>query len=291
MPRLDTTLTGLQQLSNELRILRHARHPNLVQCFGAVIDVTSWRFGLVLELVRGVNLCRIRFDGADNRGQAQRCEVIGGVIASLLYLHSRDPVIVHGDLKPENVLVEVRGPHMHPKLVDFGLSRLLTSRVKQLGGTLRFMAPEVVRRERRRPDARADVFSLGYLIYFTTTGALPFAGLSENDIKERHRLGVLADLMWSLQSPFEVVAKDMAEQCLQPLQQRPSVKDIFCLLTTWCDRDKSASDANDKFVYFSNMGVTKESTPSDHGITLESVLMSSSAALDAADTPQRRLAL
>eukprot|EP00928_Gymnodinium_smaydae_P003455 TRINITY_DN11239_c2_g1_i1.p1 TRINITY_DN11239_c2_g1~~TRINITY_DN11239_c2_g1_i1.p1 ORF type:complete len:760 (-),score=93.30 TRINITY_DN11239_c2_g1_i1:127-2169(-) len=285
LPRFDTAFKGLKQVSNELRILRHARHPNLVQCFGAAIDMPSWRFGLVLEFVRGANLCRIRFNDSDNRGHAQRCEVIEGVIAALSYLHSRKPVVVHGDLKPENVLVEVRGSDMHPKLVDFGLSRLLTTSAKPLGGTLQFMAPEVARPGRKRPNASADVFSLGYLIYFTTTGAMPYAGLSRDEIKELHRLGVIADLSWSVQSPYETMAKNMAEKCLQPLQQRPSIKEVFCMLTTFRNRDKSAREFNDTFQNFADMDLANEPTPSDHGIALESIQMRTSNLRDGADTP------
>ncbi|CAK0881465.1 unnamed protein product [Prorocentrum cordatum] len=82
--------------------------------------------------------------------------------------------VVHGDLKCSNVFVErTCCPRSLPtaKLLDFGLSRALTMRAKPLGGTLRWVAPEVLRGS--SPDTAADMFSFGCLISFIITGRLP----------------------------------------------------------------------------------------------------------------------
>eukprot|EP00928_Gymnodinium_smaydae_P043198 TRINITY_DN2899_c0_g1_i9.p1 TRINITY_DN2899_c0_g1~~TRINITY_DN2899_c0_g1_i9.p1 ORF type:complete len:845 (+),score=48.57 TRINITY_DN2899_c0_g1_i9:45-2537(+) len=254
LPRIDANSKGLKELSNELRILRHAHHPNLVQCFGVVIDLACCRIGLVLEFVQGASLLAFKFHMNEDMGREQRFQVIAGVAGALSYLHSRFPVIVHGDLKPENVLVDRRQSYVHPKLLDFGLSRLLTSNVRPLGGTLRWMAPEVAQRVRNheQPKGSADIFSFGYLIYFTTTGALPYENLSRRQVMERHRSGLLADLTWSLKSSFEILSKDLAERCLQPSsEQRPSIDLICSRLMDWSNRERE-NEANERWRNFAD---------------------------------------
>eukprot|EP00974_Lingulodinium_polyedra_P113246 10962139-Lingulodinium_polyedra.AAC.1 len=63
-----------------------------------------------------------------------------------MYLHSQCPRIVHGDLKGANVLVTGSGEGVCPKLLDFGLARVLTRNARPLGGALDWIAPEVFRR-------------------------------------------------------------------------------------------------------------------------------------------------
>eukprot|EP00928_Gymnodinium_smaydae_P077494 TRINITY_DN6085_c0_g1_i1.p1 TRINITY_DN6085_c0_g1~~TRINITY_DN6085_c0_g1_i1.p1 ORF type:complete len:832 (+),score=54.79 TRINITY_DN6085_c0_g1_i1:101-2596(+) len=264
LPKINASSTGIRLLCNELRILRHARHPNLVQCFGAVIDVTCCRFGLVLELVPGISLLAFRFHMSDNVGQEQRFQVIAGVTDALSYLHSRFPVIVHGDLKPDNVLIELRQVRVVPKLLDFGLSRLLTSSVKPLDGTLRWTAPEVLQRGGTQAKPSADVFSLGYVIYFTTTGNLPYANLSRCEIKACYRAGTCAELTWSSQSAFSVMSKHVAETCLRPLEQRPGIHEISSMLMAWSNRD-GADDLRNTWRDFSDMDDLRQPTSGEHG--------------------------
>eukprot|EP00928_Gymnodinium_smaydae_P012473 TRINITY_DN14518_c1_g4_i1.p1 TRINITY_DN14518_c1_g4~~TRINITY_DN14518_c1_g4_i1.p1 ORF type:complete len:273 (-),score=11.86 TRINITY_DN14518_c1_g4_i1:79-897(-) len=107
-------------------------------------------------------------------------------------------------------------------------------------------------------------------------------GLSRNEIKELHRLGVVADLTWSLHSPFETTAKFMAEKCLQPLQQRPSIKEIFSFLTTWRKRIRSGSEAKERWRTFARMDAAGESTSSDDE---EAEERRPSHPVEAADTP------
>eukprot|EP00928_Gymnodinium_smaydae_P043191 TRINITY_DN2899_c0_g1_i2.p1 TRINITY_DN2899_c0_g1~~TRINITY_DN2899_c0_g1_i2.p1 ORF type:complete len:842 (+),score=40.86 TRINITY_DN2899_c0_g1_i2:45-2528(+) len=263
LPRIDANSKGLKELSNELRILRHAHHPNLVQCFGVVIDLACCRIGLVLEFVQGASLLAFKFHMNEDMGREQRFQVIAGVAGALSYLHSRFPVIVHGDLKPDNVLIELRQVSVFPKLLDFGLSRLLTSRVKSLDGTLRWVAPEVLQRGGMRPKASVDVFALGYLIYYTTTGNLPYDNLSQEEIKARYRARVLAELTWSLQSDFDTMSKDLAERCLRPLKQRPSISEISRTLMAWSNRD-SADDIRNTWRDFTDIEALRQASSDRH---------------------------
>ena len=83
--------------------------------------------------------------------------------------------LVHRDIKPANVLL---GPEDHVYLTDFGLTKhaLSTAGTTKPGhwvGTLDYVAPEQIRGE--RVDARADIYALGCLLYYTLTGTVPYA--------------------------------------------------------------------------------------------------------------------
>jgi tetratricopeptide (TPR) repeat protein len=105
----------------------------------------------------------------------------------LAFIHAQG--IVHRDLKPQNVTL--RSPSNEPVLVDFGLigrwSAVLARESLEIGGelsgTVDYMAPEQLRGE--YVDARADLYSLGCLLYEVVTGGLPFSG-SFSEIVMQH---------------------------------------------------------------------------------------------------------
>eukprot|EP00927_Polykrikos_kofoidii_P065293 TRINITY_DN6106_c0_g1_i7.p1 TRINITY_DN6106_c0_g1~~TRINITY_DN6106_c0_g1_i7.p1 ORF type:complete len:247 (-),score=27.33 TRINITY_DN6106_c0_g1_i7:296-928(-) len=117
--------------------------------------------------------------GPPNDTLDERKQLISGIGYGLKYLHSRQPCIVHGDLKPANILVIEGGAgttdsELRPKIIDFGLSRVLTQHARPLGGSVRWMAPEVYF-GRESPASSADVFSFGKVMFFIVTGIRPAA--------------------------------------------------------------------------------------------------------------------
>jgi len=118
------------------------------------------------------------------------------VCGALRYLHGQSPSIVHGDLKGRNVLVEKWAERPHCKLIDFGLSRFKTRHTKALGGTLRWMAPEVIAQPSATVASSADVFSFGRLIYLVMTGKMPLFNLQNARIEKLAARGIVPELSW-----------------------------------------------------------------------------------------------
>jgi|GEM_PF-4415575 len=155
----------------EARALAHLSHPNIVTVhdFGQSGDV----YFFIMEYVDGINLRQMLQAG--KLGPRQALEIVPAVCDALQYAH--DKGVVHRDIKPENIMVDTEGK---VKIADFGLAKLLNSktpepaltRAHQVMGTMHYMAPE----QFERPldvDHRADIYSLGVVIYELLTGELP----------------------------------------------------------------------------------------------------------------------
>jgi len=223
----------LKTFSNELRILRQCRHPSLVVFHGAVVDPGKLRIGIVMELVPGGDLNAFMTEDGGPSLVAQY-QVLIGMCCALWYLHTRRPVIVHGDLKASNVLGE-RGPWgVRPKLLDFGLARLLTRNPRPQGGSVLWMAPEVFQQDGKKPSPRGDVFSFGRVCFFLLTGLTPFDGMSRQQVMAILESGSVPPLIWPDHSVLEGLSRPMVTACLQvPESLRPSMQEAHEAIITW----------------------------------------------------------
>eukprot|EP00927_Polykrikos_kofoidii_P018782 TRINITY_DN1874_c0_g1_i5.p1 TRINITY_DN1874_c0_g1~~TRINITY_DN1874_c0_g1_i5.p1 ORF type:complete len:618 (+),score=78.56 TRINITY_DN1874_c0_g1_i5:119-1972(+) len=241
MPLIQENEKVLLQQLNEVRILRHLRHPNIVQFFGALWSSDERRFCIVLELVLGVSLDS--FIPSLSSAQATchetvaacretRTRLLGDIACALQFLHSRRPsAVVHGDIKGENIFVERHDnwggpPAYRAKLLDFGLARVLTRNAKRLGGTLRWMAPEVYKRSLEFGPP-ADVFSFGRVGFFVVTGDRPLESNTVEEMKEMLRHGQFPELLWPEEDPLTQQLRPWIERCtLVDQVSRPTISEV-----------------------------------------------------------------
>ena len=156
-----------ERFAKEAQALAALNHPNIVTVhdFG---EAGGFYF-LLMEFVDGVNLRQAMTAGRFTPEQA--LAIVPPVCEALQYAH--DHGIVHRDIKPENLLLDKEG---RVKIADFGIAKLLGSEasetISQPVGTPRYMAPEQGSCD-TRVDHRADIYSLGVVLYELLTGELP----------------------------------------------------------------------------------------------------------------------
>ncbi len=160
------------RLLAEARAAARLKHPNIVQIF-AVGDHDGRPF-IEMEYLEGGSLGRL-LDGRPwpARDAARLVERLALAISEA---HRLD--IVHRDLKPGNVLFSAEGV---VKIADFGLAKQLDrdsdlTRSEQLLGSPSYMPPEQTRGSKSQLTARADIYSLGAILYELLTGRPPFRG-------------------------------------------------------------------------------------------------------------------
>jgi serine/threonine-protein kinase len=148
-----------------------------------VLDVYRSKDGelcLVMELLRGTTL-DAHLQAIEARSERMElfrvAELFDPLVETLETAHKAG--IVHRDLKPANVFLLEDGS---VRLLDFGMTRLRTSAPLTAEGTVMgspsFMAPEAWKGQSGAVDHRADVYSLGVILFRVLAGALPFTGLS-----------------------------------------------------------------------------------------------------------------
>ncbi|HLK92527.1 MAG TPA: protein kinase [Polyangia bacterium] len=195
----------LGMLRQEIEFLREARHPAIVSVLDS--DLVAEEPWYAMELFEGPTLQAfnrmlwergVEAEPAEGEGGPPRRPAAGGRLVEVLRLFAQlcEPLgfihkegMVHGDLKPSNVFLR---DQQTPVLMDFGLASKargtvgrealdVTGRVR---GTLPYIAPEVIRG--RIPDARADMYALGCMLYETILGTPPFISPSGGQIIDMH---------------------------------------------------------------------------------------------------------
>ncbi len=148
----------------EGRLQASFRHPNVVAVTD-VIDVNG-AYGLIMDLVDGPAL--ETWLERKNPSLDQRLTLFREIVRGVRAAHEQG--IVHRDLKPANVLVTFRDGRCTPMITDFGLAKALgaigptVTRSNVSMGTPSYMAPEQIR-DAKNVDERADIFSLGAILY------------------------------------------------------------------------------------------------------------------------------
>jgi serine/threonine protein kinase/tetratricopeptide (TPR) repeat protein len=182
-PGMDSRAV-VARFEQERQALALMDHPNIARVLdGGETSLAnaggSPRPFFVMELVNGLALTR--FCDEAKLGILERLELYVPVCQAVQHAHQKG--IVHRDLKPSNVLVTLYDGKPVPKVIDFGVAKAtggklteesLSTQFGAVLGTLEYMAPEQAGFSAVDVDTRADIYSLGVILYELLTGLRPF---------------------------------------------------------------------------------------------------------------------
>ncbi|HUF36970.1 MAG TPA: protein kinase [Anaerolineales bacterium] len=174
----------VRRFETEASSVAQLRHPNIVQVYDFNHDGDTYY--MVLEFVPGESL-QERLKRLNDVGRKlsanEVIDLASKTCDAVHYAHKRG--LVHRDIKPANVMLNVQG---EPILMDFGIVRILggTSHTATgaVVGTALYMSPEQIRGE--HPDHRADIYSLGVMLYEMVSGKPPYESDSAMTIMMMH---------------------------------------------------------------------------------------------------------
>jgi len=183
------------RFTGEARAVAKLRHPGIVDVYDVSDEAEPERY-LVVELVKGTTLRRLLAEHGHLPAEiaASIAVEVGEALA-----HAHENGVIHRDVKPENVLLDLDAPRVerdseHPstrrsrvKLTDFGIAKLLDAQgvtsTGQVLGSPAHMSPEQI--EGGTVTERSDVFGLGVLFYECAVGVLPFEGKNPAQVLRR----------------------------------------------------------------------------------------------------------
>ncbi|MGW9498474.1 serine/threonine-protein kinase [Streptomyces prasinus] len=200
----DQELVG--RFVQERTALLGLEHPHVVSVRDLVVDGND--LALVMDLVRGTDL-RTRLDRERRLAPEAAVAIVADVADGLAAAHAAG--VVHRDVKPENILLDMQGPvgpggSHRALLTDFGVAKLIDtprrSRATKIIGTPDYLAPEIV--EGLPPRASVDIYALATVLYELLAGFTPFGGGHPGAVLRRHvtesvvPLPGIPDELWQL---------------------------------------------------------------------------------------------
>jgi WD40 repeat protein/serine/threonine protein kinase len=186
----------LARFDAEKQALAVMDHPNVCRVFDGGVAPNHRPF-FVMEFVKGVPITE--YCDEHKLDPKQRLEMFFSVCQAVQHAHQKG--IIHRDIKPKNVLVEIVDGKPSPKVIDFGLAKALGHKLTDQSfyteygkwvGTLEYSSPEQAE-GRYDVDTLSDVYSLGVLLYELLVGAAPFTRAELEDAGEKKMREIVAE--------------------------------------------------------------------------------------------------
>ena len=167
-----TDAAFVEKFKKEAQAAARLIHPNIAQIYS--YGISDGMPYIAMELVAGGSLYQLMQNFGAKIDIARTLKICEQVAQALRC--ASDQGLVHGDVKPENILLDSNG---NAKLVDFGLAAMQKD-TSEIWGTPYYIAPEKVRKQ--PVDYRADMYSLGGTLYHALTGVAPFEGTDAMEV-------------------------------------------------------------------------------------------------------------
>lgn len=166
----------IDELRNEIDILKGLDHPNIVKAFE--VFESKQQIFIVMELCAGGDLYRHLPYSEKNAAS-----ITAKICSAIAYMHGKD--VVHRDLKFENIMFETAEPDSEIKIIDFGLSKKFrpgdhNKTMTEGVGTIYTMAPQVIRGTAY--TSKADLWSLGVITFMLLASQKPFKGKKRRQV-------------------------------------------------------------------------------------------------------------
>lgn len=209
---------GIQRFLREARAAARLVHPNVIRVYD--VGQHEGRYFFTMELVEGMPLDK--WIATNRPSFVEIARTLEGVARGLHLAHTEG--IVHRDVKPGNILVEPSG---RARLGDFGLAKDVglpssadLTRSGALLGTPTYMSPEQAGGDAEAVSPKADVYSLGAVLYYALVGAPPFV---ENSLMSLLR-SILQDDPVPPSRRVPAVPRDLEVICLKAMEKDPSAR-------------------------------------------------------------------
>jgi len=211
-----------ERFIREAQLAARIRHPNVIAVMDAAHDEATGLYFIVMEYVGGGSLSWHLRHGP--LPEAKALAIVTGIAHALVI--AEENRIVHRDIKPDNIMLDLRGT---AKLADLGLAKnSIDSRTSlTMGGsfigTPAYMSPEQAR-DAKIADTRDDIYSLGASFYECLTGEPPFQG----------------------ETPYNIMSELLTKPSPKPRELRPTISrsaDLICRKMMAKTRDLRYADA------------------------------------------------
>lgn len=167
----------IKRFETEWQMLAVLNHPNIAHIFDAGTGDDGTPF-LAMEYVEGINLTE--YCNQHQLGIRQRLTLFLQVCYAIQHAHQKG--VIHRDLKPENVIVTEYQGQPVPKVIDFGIAKVMDLKLNgktmvnsaEFFGSPSYMSPEQIQQLELDIDTRSDVYGLGILLYELLVGSTPF---------------------------------------------------------------------------------------------------------------------
>lgn len=206
------------RFKREVEIHQQLHHPNIVRVDAAIQE--NGIAGMVMEWVEHGDLKQLLEQRQGPLSFQEIEEIFLPMVRAIVYAHRQG--VIHRDLKPGNVLLTRKNGRWVPKITDFGIAKLLENPGNTMTGaklgTPQYMAPEQWQ-DSKQVDHRADIYSLGVILYRMLTGKLLFSGTYEQMIFK----------LLEEEAPYpEGVPDPLAGVVLQALAKEPQDRYASC---------------------------------------------------------------
>ena len=236
-----------KRLLREARVTAILQHPNIVPTYDLGRD-TRGHYYFTMKLVHGYTLREV-LDYRERYDLTQLVDVIEQVAQALSYAHTKG--VIHRDVKPENILV---GPFGEVVLLDWGLAKvwdtpepsaspdapepesealpLTMTRHGKVQGTISYMSPEQLTNE-TEIDSRADIYSLGAVLYEVLTGQNAAVGETMDELARSVRYDTPALPSQVARLKIPKLLEDLTMRCLkkEPSERLANMEEMIRLLS------------------------------------------------------------